>query len=144
MADTDYNALGKVDQYEMYTGLFSETGSRFFRSFTYELETGRLTGSRTDRDSVAPHTITDVRYSYDEVGNIKKIVRPGRGRRARITSASATTSAAVGRGVDAVERRLRRRTDAGRARRSREVLAEMGHRRGRSSADGDRSCRAQR
>ncbi|WP_247680812.1 RHS repeat-associated core domain-containing protein [Micromonospora sp. C97] len=73
VADTDYNALGKVDQYEMYTGLYSETGSRFFRSFSYELETGRLTGSRTDRDSVAPHTITDVRYSYDEVGNIKKM-----------------------------------------------------------------------
>ncbi|MEV4543869.1 RHS repeat-associated core domain-containing protein [Micromonospora echinaurantiaca] len=73
VADTDYNALGKVEQYEMYTGLYSETGSRFFRSFSYELETGRLTGSRSDRDSVAPYTISDVRYSYDEVGNIKKM-----------------------------------------------------------------------
>ncbi|WJK35492.1 RHS repeat-associated core domain-containing protein [Solwaraspora sp. WMMA2065] len=70
VADTDYNALGKVDQYEMYTGLYSETGSRLFRSFTYELESGRLTGNRTDRDSVAPHIISDVRYDYDKVGNI--------------------------------------------------------------------------
>ncbi|MFE9919421.1 RHS repeat-associated core domain-containing protein [Micromonospora sp. NPDC005553] len=73
VADTDYNALGKVDQYEMYTGLYSETGSRVFRSFTYELETGRVSGSSTDRDSIAPHKITDVRYGYDQVGNITKV-----------------------------------------------------------------------
>ncbi|MCW6010831.1 transcriptional regulator, partial [Micromonospora sp. CPCC 205371] len=73
VADTDYNALGHVDQYEFYTGLYSETGQRFFQSFTRELETGRLTGVRTDREAISPYTISDVRYTYDQVGKITKI-----------------------------------------------------------------------
>ncbi|SCL46017.1 RHS repeat-associated core domain-containing protein [Micromonospora eburnea] len=69
VADTDYNALGQVDQVELYTG----SGGRVFQSFTRELETGRLTGIRTDRDSAAPNILADVRYSYDNTGNITKI-----------------------------------------------------------------------
>ncbi|RSM37021.1 sugar-binding protein, partial [Actinoplanes sp. ATCC 53533] len=37
VADTDYNALGLVDQRELYTGLYSNTGSRVFQSFSREL-----------------------------------------------------------------------------------------------------------
>ncbi|MEE6263560.1 polymorphic toxin-type HINT domain-containing protein [Plantactinospora sonchi] len=69
VANTDYNALGQVDQYEFYTG----TGGRVFQAFTRELETGRLTGVRTDRDQVAPYVLTDTSYSFDPAGNIDKI-----------------------------------------------------------------------
>lgn len=68
VADTDYNALGQVEQLELYTG----TDGRVWQVFTRELETGRLTGIRTDRDSVAPHTVADVRYTFDQAGNITK------------------------------------------------------------------------
>lgn len=73
VADTAYNALSQVEQYEFYTGLYSETGERFHQSYTRELETGRLTGSRTDRESISPYTVSEVRYTYDQVGNVVKI-----------------------------------------------------------------------
>ncbi|MFG1891080.1 RHS repeat-associated core domain-containing protein [Micromonospora sp. NPDC049051] len=66
VADTDYNALGQPEQYELYTG----TGGRVFQAFTRELETGRLTGARTDRDSATPNIIADRRYTFDPAGNI--------------------------------------------------------------------------
>ncbi|MBQ1010712.1 RHS repeat protein [Micromonospora sp. M51] len=65
---TDYNALGQVDQYRFWTG----SGGRVWQAFTRELETGRLTGIRTDRDTVAPNIVADVRYTYDPTGNIVK------------------------------------------------------------------------
>ncbi|WP_233258126.1 RHS repeat-associated core domain-containing protein [Micromonospora sp. S4605] len=70
VADTDYNALGEIDQIELYTG----SGGRVFQKYSRELETGRLTGVRTDRDSITPHIVADTRYSYDDIGNITKIV----------------------------------------------------------------------
>jgi RHS repeat-associated protein len=70
VADTDYNALANVDQLELYTG----TGGRVFQKYTRELETGRLTGVRTDRDSVAPHVVADTQYTFDDFGNITKAV----------------------------------------------------------------------
>ncbi len=73
VADTEYNALGKVDKYKLYTGLYSERGERFWQSFTWELETGRLTGTRSDRESVSPYTVSDTRYTYDDVGNVTKM-----------------------------------------------------------------------
>ena len=66
-----YNALGQTDQLTMDTD--STAGGRVWQSFTRELDTGRTTAIRTDRDSVAPHTVADVRYTYDNAGNIKKI-----------------------------------------------------------------------
>ncbi|MER5703807.1 RHS repeat-associated core domain-containing protein [Micromonospora sp. NPDC002296] len=69
VADTDYNALGQIDQYDLYTG----SGGHVFQAFTRELETGRLTGIRTDRDSVAPYTVADVRYTFDNAGNVRKV-----------------------------------------------------------------------
>ncbi|MEU1751941.1 RHS repeat-associated core domain-containing protein [Micromonospora matsumotoense] len=69
VADTDYNALGQVDQVKLYTG----TGGRVFQKYTRELETGRVTGIRTDRDAVAPNILADVRYSYDNTGNITRV-----------------------------------------------------------------------
>lgn len=68
VADTQYNALRQLDQFEMYTG----SGGRVWQKFTRELETGRLTGVRIDRDSQAPHTLSDRRYAYDPAGNITR------------------------------------------------------------------------
>ncbi|MFV2114223.1 polymorphic toxin type 28 domain-containing protein [Micromonospora sp. LOL_025] len=69
VVDTDYNALAEVDQMELYTGF----GGRVFQKYTRELETGRLTGIRTDRDSVTPNILADIQYRYDKTGNITRI-----------------------------------------------------------------------
>ncbi|MBW6439213.1 RHS repeat protein [Actinoplanes hulinensis] len=67
---TDYNALGQLDQVKLQTG----TGDgRIYTQYKRELETGRLTGIRTDRNSVAPYILTDTTYQYDNAGNITKI-----------------------------------------------------------------------
>nr|MDT0661638.1 polymorphic toxin-type HINT domain-containing protein [Micromonospora sp. DSM 115978] len=68
---TVYNALGQVDQIALDTD--DVAGGRIWQAFGRELETGRLTGIRTDRDTVAPHTLADVRYSHDPAGNITKV-----------------------------------------------------------------------
>ncbi|MCZ7420756.1 RHS repeat protein [Verrucosispora sp. WMMA2121] len=68
VADSQYNALRQLDQYELYTG----SGGRVWQKFTRELETGRLTGVRIDRDSQAPHTLSDRRYTYDPAGNVTR------------------------------------------------------------------------
>ncbi|MEU7996182.1 hypothetical protein AB0B83_12710 [Micromonospora sp. NPDC049060] len=69
VADTDYNALAEVDQVELHTG----TGGRVYQKYTRELETGRLTGIRTDRDSAAPNVLSDIQYRYDNTGNVTKV-----------------------------------------------------------------------
>lgn len=69
VADTDYNALGQLDQFEQYTG----TGGRVYRSFQRELETNRVTEIRTDRDTVTPATVQDLHYTYDPAGNVTKL-----------------------------------------------------------------------
>ncbi|MEV6595571.1 RHS repeat-associated core domain-containing protein [Actinoplanes sp. NPDC051346] len=69
VADTDYNALGELDQIELYTG----SRGRVFTAYKRELETGRLTGIRTDRDSVAPYVLADSTYQYNNAGDITKI-----------------------------------------------------------------------
>ncbi|GIM87193.1 type IV secretion protein Rhs [Salinispora arenicola] len=66
---THYNALGQVEGYDLHSG----SGGHVWRSFGRELETGRLTNVRTDRDSVAPHVLADTSYTYDPAGNITKI-----------------------------------------------------------------------
>ena len=68
VADTDYNALGQLDQFELYTG----TGGRVYRSFQRELETNRVTEIRTDRDAVTPANVQDIKYGYDPAGNVIK------------------------------------------------------------------------
>jgi RHS repeat-associated protein len=68
--DAEYNALGELDHVDRYTG----SGGHVYTSYTRELETGRLTGIRTDRDSVTPNTLADTSYQYDPAGNITKIV----------------------------------------------------------------------
>jgi len=73
VADTDYNALGRVDQIEFYTGLYSNKGARVFQSFEHELETGLLKGSRVDRELISPYTVANFRYDYNKAGEITKI-----------------------------------------------------------------------
>jgi YD repeat-containing protein len=64
-----YNALGQLDQVLLYTG----TGGRVFRAFTREPDTNRLTGIRTDRQGAINDTVADVRYTYNNAGDITKI-----------------------------------------------------------------------
>jgi RHS repeat-associated protein len=68
--DTDYDALGRVTQVTLDTNDLA--GGRVYRSFTHELETGRLLGVRTDRDDVAPNILANTTYTYDDAGNITK------------------------------------------------------------------------
>nr|WP_088642333.1 RHS repeat-associated core domain-containing protein [Micromonospora wenchangensis] len=67
---TTYNALGELNQLTLDTD--NTAGGRVLQAFTHELETGRLTGVRVDRDTVAPNTLSDIRYTYDKAGNITK------------------------------------------------------------------------
>jgi RHS repeat-associated protein len=68
----DYDALGRVQQLVLYTGLYTGLGSRVYQNYAHELETGRLTGIRTDRESLSPYTVANTQYSYDKAGNITK------------------------------------------------------------------------
>ncbi|GAA1788944.1 RHS repeat-associated core domain-containing protein [Luedemannella flava] len=66
-----YNALGQTEQITLDTD--DTAGGRVWQSYTRQLETGRITGIRTDRDTVAPYTVMDQRLTYDNAGNITKI-----------------------------------------------------------------------
>ena len=70
---TTYDALGRVSELMLYPGLYDGIGKRVYQTFGYELETGRLTSTRTDRDSVAPYTLTNTSYTYDNAGNVSKM-----------------------------------------------------------------------
>jgi RHS repeat-associated protein len=72
VAATAYNALGQTDQITLDTD--NVAGGRVWESFTHELETGRLTATRVDRDTVSPFTVSDIRYSFDDTGNVTKAV----------------------------------------------------------------------
>ncbi|WP_416905708.1 polymorphic toxin-type HINT domain-containing protein [Micromonospora echinospora] len=69
VSGTLYNALGQVQQYDLHTG----SGGKVWRAFSRELETGRLTGASTNRDSVTPNVVSDIRYTFDPAGNITRI-----------------------------------------------------------------------
>jgi len=71
VAATAYNALGRIDQITLDTD--DVAGGRVYQTVTRELETGRLTGVRADRDSVSPSTVVDLRYGFDPAGNVTKI-----------------------------------------------------------------------
>jgi RHS repeat-associated protein len=71
-AGTDYDALGRISQLTLYPGLFDDIGKRVYQTFGYELETGRLVNTRTDRESVTPYAVTNTSYTYDNAGDITK------------------------------------------------------------------------
>jgi RHS repeat-associated protein len=72
VAATTYNALGQTDQITLDTD--SSAGGRVWLAYTRELETGRVTGIRVDRDTATPNTVSDLRYSFDNAGSITKVV----------------------------------------------------------------------
>jgi RHS repeat-associated protein len=72
-ARTTYDALGRMSELMLYPGLLDDLGKRVYQTFGYELETGRLTSTRTDRDSVAPYTVTNTSYTYDDAGDITRM-----------------------------------------------------------------------
>ncbi|MFJ6198246.1 RHS repeat domain-containing protein [Micromonospora sp. NPDC092111] len=70
VADTVYDALGDVDQYQL-----GDVGSEVFRIFGYEVGTRRLSTAQAivlDPDA-DPTTAADVSYTYDPAGNITRI-----------------------------------------------------------------------
>ena len=69
VAGSVYNALGQLDQYTMHTG----TGGAVWQTFGRELETGRLTSLRTDRENAAPYSLSNRTYRYDNSGRITSI-----------------------------------------------------------------------
>jgi RHS repeat-associated protein len=73
VSDTRYNAIAEPDQYTLYTGHFSGVGSRVYRSFTRDLETGRLERAITTRDGADPNTVSDLTYDYDDAGKVTRI-----------------------------------------------------------------------
>ncbi|WP_426510218.1 polymorphic toxin-type HINT domain-containing protein [Dactylosporangium sp. McL0621] len=75
---TSFNALAQPTQYSLFNGTVTTDdndsgGPRTYLSRSYELETGRLTGLKTDRDQVSPNTVADLHYSYNDFGTIGKI-----------------------------------------------------------------------
>ncbi|GIF24004.1 RHS repeat-associated protein [Actinoplanes tereljensis] len=66
---TVYNALGEIDQIDRYFG----SGGHVYTAYSREVDTGRLTAIRTDRDTVTPNSLTDTRFTYNPAGNITKI-----------------------------------------------------------------------
>ncbi|GIF20871.1 RHS repeat-associated protein [Actinoplanes tereljensis] len=72
VARTTYDALGRTSERLLYPGLYDGLGKRVYQTYNYELETGRVSSVRTDRDSVAPYTLSNTTYTYDNAGNITK------------------------------------------------------------------------
>src|ERR1051325_2828810 len=70
---TAYDALARVAQYTLYTGMMSGTGSHVWLSYQRELDSGRLTEIRTQRETVAPSVVSDLNYTFDNAGNVKEI-----------------------------------------------------------------------
>ena len=66
-----YTALGQTARLTFDTN--SVDGGRVWQTYTRELDTGRVNRIRTDREDAAPYLVADLRYSYDDAGNITKI-----------------------------------------------------------------------
>ncbi|SBT53106.1 polymorphic toxin-type HINT domain-containing protein [Micromonospora auratinigra] len=73
VSDSRYDALAHATQYTLYTGLFTSLGSRAYLNFETDQTTGRLNEISVHRDGLAPNTVTDMHYSYDDAGNVTKI-----------------------------------------------------------------------
>ncbi|MFV2018370.1 polymorphic toxin-type HINT domain-containing protein [Micromonospora sp. LOL_023] len=69
---SSYNALGWTDEHELCYSSCNTVGHKTELAYDYELDTGRLTQSYVGRDTAAPYTVSDVRYTYDHSGNITK------------------------------------------------------------------------
>lgn len=70
---TVYDALSRPSQYTLYRGMFSGTGSRVWLSYTRELDTGRLTGISTSKETGTPNVVSNLNYTFDNAGNITKV-----------------------------------------------------------------------
>jgi RHS repeat-associated protein len=75
---TSFNALARPTQYTLFNSTVTTNdgdsgGPRTYLTRGYELETGRLTNLKTDRDQVSPNTVADLHYTYNDFGTISKI-----------------------------------------------------------------------
>ncbi len=70
ITDTTYSELGQLLG---YTGNAPTGDGRLLQDYTYEPGTGRLQTAKTQRTTVAPNKIADIRYTYDDAGNLTQI-----------------------------------------------------------------------
>nr|BFE57982.1 RHS repeat-associated core domain-containing protein [Dactylosporangium thailandense] len=75
---TSFDALAQPTQYTLFNSTVTtddndSNGPRTYLSRSYELETGRVTNLKTQRDQVSPNTVSDLNYTYNDVGTITKI-----------------------------------------------------------------------
>nr|WP_221382037.1 polymorphic toxin-type HINT domain-containing protein [Actinoplanes polyasparticus] len=73
VSNAQYDALAHTTQYKLYTGLYSGVGKPAYVSLETDQTTGRLNQISVHRDGLAPNTVTDQHYTYDDAGNVTKI-----------------------------------------------------------------------
>jgi RHS repeat-associated protein len=76
VTDIAYDPLARLSQYRFSTG----TGGNVYQSFTYEIDTARITDVEVSRDSRSPNVISHLQYDYEPAGAITKVSeQPGSG-----------------------------------------------------------------
>ncbi|MEV7418409.1 polymorphic toxin-type HINT domain-containing protein [Streptomyces sp. NPDC089919] len=63
-----YTPFGELAQAEL-----GNLGKRVTQSLTYEAATRRVATTSVDREATAPATLSDIRYTYDDSGNVTRI-----------------------------------------------------------------------
>ncbi|MGW3401848.1 NucA/NucB deoxyribonuclease domain-containing protein [Streptomyces zhihengii] len=63
-----YTPFGELAQSEL-----GNLGARVINTNTYDLVTGRLTKSIVDREATGPATLSNIKYTYDDAGNVTRI-----------------------------------------------------------------------
>ncbi|MGW1868925.1 RHS repeat domain-containing protein [Streptomyces mauvecolor] len=67
LAGASYTPFGELAQAQL-----GDAGTLVYQTLTYDPVTRRVTNAVVDRD-VAPKTVSDVKYSYDPVGNVTRV-----------------------------------------------------------------------
>ncbi|MEV6845381.1 RHS repeat-associated core domain-containing protein, partial [Actinoplanes sp. NPDC051411] len=73
VSDSQYDSLAHATQYTLYTGMFSDKGSRAYLNYDTDSTTGRLNEISVHRDGASPNTVSDMHYKYDDAGNVTEI-----------------------------------------------------------------------
>lgn len=76
---TAYDNLARISKLTLFTGLYSGTGYKTYLSYNHELDTGRLSSIKTERENGTPNVVSDVTFGYDNAGNVTKMVDPAGG-----------------------------------------------------------------
>jgi RHS repeat-associated protein len=73
VSDSQYDGLAHATQYTLYTGMYSDKGSKAYLNYETDQTTGRLNEISVHRDGVAPNTVADMHYTYDDAGSVTRI-----------------------------------------------------------------------